>query len=112
MQCPRKSIRQARTELQISAKKKKKIRIVRKNLQKPYQLQLMQLINPQDMNVIFVFRFGVQQMLEEEGFDEDTFIFSDESTFHVCGNVKTHYAGIFGAYLVLRKSFVVHFSTR
>jgi hypothetical protein len=50
---------------------------------KEYWLQLLQALNPQDLNLRFQFCVDLQQWLEEEGFAENL-VFSDEATFHVC----------------------------
>lgn len=91
---PRQSIRQASAELQIPGKTV--WRILRKKLQmKPYRIQLMQHLSPQDMNVRFDFCLNVQRMMEQEDF-ADKLIFSDESTFHTCGKVNKHNVRIWG----------------
>jgi hypothetical protein len=48
-----------------------------------YRLQLLQMLNPQDHNLHFLFCVDFQQRLEEDEFAEKL-IFSDEATFHVC----------------------------
>jgi hypothetical protein len=54
---------------------------------KGYQLQLLQVLNPQDHNLHFQFCVDFQQQLEEDGFAEKL-VFSDEVMFHVCGKVN------------------------
>ena len=62
---------------------------------KLYWFQLKENLSPQDLNVCFEFCLDVQQIMEQEDFAEKL-IFSDGSTFHVCGRVKTHEVRIWG----------------
>ena len=70
--------------------------ILRKRLRvKGYRLQLLQALNPQDHNFRLHFCVNFQQRLEERGFAEKL-LFSDEATFHVCGQVNRHNVRIWG----------------
>ena len=60
-----------------------------------YRLQLLQALNPQDHNRRLHFCVNFQQRLEEDGFPEKL-VFSDETTFHVCGKANRHNVRIWG----------------
>ncbi|GFG39802.1 hypothetical protein Cfor_10577 [Coptotermes formosanus] len=70
--------------------------ILRKRLRvKGYRLQLLQVLNPQDHNLRFHFCVDFLQRLEEDRFAEKL-VFSDEATFHECGNGNRHNVRIWG----------------
>lgn len=56
---------------------------------KPYKLQLLQALHPDDHNKRYEFCSSMLDDMEEDNFAE-RLIFSDESTFHLSGKVN-HY---------------------
>ena len=93
-QSPRKSIRRATRELQISS-----ITVwlvIRKHLHRiPYKLYLVQHWKDTNKPACENFDNQMQAMLEEDGFD-DRLVFSDEATFHLIGKVNKHNTRIWG----------------
>ena len=78
---PRKSIKKASRELQMSPTT---IWLVRKRLHPtPYKLHLKNIDKPASED----FCTQMQGMLEQDGFD-DRLVFSNEATFHLTGKVK------------------------
>lgn len=56
---------------------------------KPYKLQLLQALHPDDHNKRYEFCCSMLDDMEEDNFAE-RLIFSDESTFHLSGKVNRH----------------------
>lgn len=85
---PRKSTAKASHELNMS--KTTVWRVLKNRLHlKPYKLQLLQALRPDDHNKRFEFSTAILQDMEEDTFAE-RLIFSDESTFHISGKVNRH----------------------
>jgi hypothetical protein len=64
---------------------------------KPYKLQLLQQLKPNDKQRRYEFCVKVQQWIEED--DEDfvnRIVFSDEVTFHTIGKVNRHNCRVWG----------------
>jgi hypothetical protein len=69
-------------------------RILRKRLAcKPYRLQLLQALTPQDHNLHHEFCLEFQEHLQEEA---DKLVFSDEACFHLSGKVNRHNVCVWG----------------
>ena len=91
---PRKSIRRASRELQMSSTTV--WRVVRKHLRMIfYKLHLLQHLKDTDRPACEDFCTQMQAMLEEDGLD-DRLMFSDEATFHLTGKVNKHNTRIWG----------------
>ena len=91
---PRKSIRRASGELQMSSTNV--WRVVGKQLHMiPYKLHLLQHLKDTDKPDGEDFCTQMQAMLEEDGFD-DRLVFSDEATVHLTGKVNKHNTRIWG----------------
>ena len=85
---PRKSTRRASHELQMS--QPIVWRILRNRFHiKPYRLQLLHSLSPQDHNLRTLFCVNFQEKLQEDGFAEKV-IFSDEATFDIPGKTNRH----------------------
>ena len=91
---PQKSTSRASRELNIPQQTVWKI--LRKRLKmKPYRLQLLQAITPEDKVKRLEFCIQLQQRLEDDGFD-GRLVFSDEATFFTNGKVNKHNVRIWG----------------
>lgn len=91
---PKKSTRRASNELQIP--QTTVWRILRKRLHfKPYKLQFLQSLKPEDMPKRRDFCIALQDRLGEDEF-ADRLVFSDEATFHLSGKVNRHNVRIWG----------------
>ena len=91
---PRKSIRRASPELQMSSTTV--WRVVRKHLHMiTYKLHLLQHLKETDKPAREDFCNQMQAILEEDGFDE-RLVFSDEAIFHLTEKVNKHNARIWG----------------
>lgn len=85
---PRKSTNEASRELNVPQPTVWKI--LRKRLkQKPYRLQLLQALTPDDKVKRFEFSARLQQLMEEDAFSAKL-VFSDEATFFLNGEVNRH----------------------
>lgn len=92
---PQKSTNRASRELNIPQPTVWKI--LRKRLKlKPYRLQLLQALTPNDKVRRCEFSTQLQDLMEQDGFSEKL-IFSDEATFFVSGSVNTHNVRIWGS---------------
>ena len=91
---PRKSIRRASCELQMSSTTVGQV--VRKHPHMiPYKLHLLQHLKVTNKPAHKDFCTQMQAMLEEVGFD-DCLMFGDEATFHLTGKVNNHNIWIWG----------------
>ena len=92
---PRKSIRQASRELGVPHLTVHDI--VYKSLRlRAYKLQLLHHIKPDDHRKRTDFAVEMLSRIEENDSYLDLVLFSDESTFHVCGDVNRHNCRIWG----------------
>lgn len=92
---PRKSIRRASQELTLPCTTV--WRTLRKRLSmKPYKLQLVQQLKPNDKERRFEFCVNVQRWMEEDDDIVNRIIFSDEATFHTNGKVNRHNCRVWG----------------
>ncbi|GFQ73070.1 uncharacterized protein TNCT_369631 [Trichonephila clavata] len=65
-------------------------RVLRKRLQfKPYRYQMVQVLKPTDKPLRKNFCVKFQEKLDGNSF-ENTLVFTDEATFHLCGKVNRH----------------------
>jgi transposase len=88
VQSPRKSTYHASRELNVP--QATVWRVLRKRLQfKPYKFQMIQALKPTDRPKRRQFCVDLKERLEVDGF-EDRLVFTDEATFHLCGNVNRH----------------------
>ncbi|PNF32477.1 hypothetical protein B7P43_G03884 [Cryptotermes secundus] len=62
---------------------------------KPYKLQLLQALKPEDKAARTHFAEDIQEKMEDDGFLE-RLVFSDEATFHLSGIVNQHNVRIWG----------------
>jgi hypothetical protein len=91
---PKKSVHCASRELEMSSMTV--WRVLQKRLQmKPRCLHLLQLLKPTDHIDWTNFYIKMQDAMTEEGF-LDHVVFSDESTFHISGEVHRHNVCIWG----------------
>ena len=93
---PRKSIRRASRELGVPCSTVQKI--LHKHLRlHAYKLQLLHHIKPADHRKRTDFAVEMLSRIEENESYLDLVLFSDESTFHVCGKVNRHNCRIWGS---------------
>ena len=93
---PRKSIRQASRELRVPHSTVHNI--VHKRLcLRAYKLQLLHHIKPDDHRKRTDFAVEILSLIEENDNYLNLMLFSDESTFHVCGKVNRHNCRIWGS---------------
>jgi hypothetical protein len=93
---PRKSIIRASRELGVPLSTVHKI--VHKRLRlHAYKLQLLHHIKPADHRKRTDFAVEMLSRIEENESCLDLVLFSDESTFHVCGNVNRHNCRVWGS---------------
>lgn len=65
-------------------------KILRRRLQfKPYRVQLLQYLTPEDNVSQLKYCFKMLEALQDDDFT-DMLIFSDEATFHLTGKVNRH----------------------
>ena len=94
MRSPKKSVRKASRELAIPVTSV--WRVLRRRLQlRPYRLQLLQALKPTDYGLRA--NFANEMLLHDDEDFLDRVVFSDESTFHLSGNVNTHNVRIWGS---------------
>lgn len=92
---PKKSTSRAGIELGIP--KTTVWRVLKKRLHfKPYKIQLLHALHPNDYNKRYEFCSDMLMDMAEEGFS-DRLIFSDEATFHISGKVNRHNVRIWGS---------------
>lgn len=93
---PKKSTRRASRETGIP--QKTVWRVLRKRLHlKPYRFTMVQQITDQDKVARAEFCDKMLNVIEEDETFLNSIIFSDESTFHISGNVNTHNCRIWGS---------------
>jgi hypothetical protein len=93
---PRKSIRQASRELGVP--RLTVHNIVHKHLRlRAYKLQHLHHIKPDDQRKRIDFAVEMLSCIEENDNYLDFMLFSDESTFHVCGKINRHNCRIWGS---------------
>ncbi|PSN47408.1 hypothetical protein C0J52_19199 [Blattella germanica] len=63
---------------------------------KPYKLQLLHQLKPNDKQQRYEFCSRVQQVMDEDEIFVDRIIFSDQATFHTNGRVNRHNCRIWG----------------
>jgi hypothetical protein len=83
---PQKSTRRTSRELEICHVTVWRIRHKRLAC-KPYRLQLLQALTPEDHDLRHEFSLEFQERLQEEA---DKLVFSDEACFHLSGKVNRH----------------------
>lgn len=96
LRSPKKSTRRASRELQIPTS------TVKKNLRtrlrfRPYKLQLVQKLQPQDKVTRSEFCTNLQALMENDDNLLSSIIFSDEATFNLHGRVNRHNVRIWGS---------------
>lgn len=91
---PRKSTNRASRELGIPQPTVWKV-LRRRLLYKPYRLQLVQALKPNDKVKRIEFCDDMLHMMEDNGFLQ-RIVYSDEATFHVSGKVNRHNVRIWG----------------
>jgi hypothetical protein len=92
---PQKSTRRANRELQLPQTTVSKI-LRKRLLMKPYKLQLVQALKPEDLAVRYQFCRAILAMVEKDNDLPATFIFSDEATSHINGKVNRHNVRVWG----------------
>lgn len=91
---PKQSVRKASRELAIPVTTV--WRVLRRRLQlRPYRLQLLQALKPTDH--VLRANFANDMLLHDNEDFLDLVVFSDESTFHLSGQVNTHNVRIWGS---------------
>jgi hypothetical protein len=93
---PPKSIRRASRELQVSRSTVQKILHRRLKLH-AYKIQIVQELEADDGRHRKQFAVGMLTSINHDNGFLDRVIFSDESTFHVCGMVNRHNCRIWGS---------------
>lgn len=91
---PRKSTNRASRELGIPQPTVWKV-LRKRLLYKPYRLQLVQALKPNDKVKRIEFCDVMLQMMEDDGFLQ-RIVYSDEATFHLSGKVNRHNVRIWG----------------
>jgi hypothetical protein len=92
---PQKSTRRASRELQLPQITVSKI-LRKRLLMKPYKLQLVQALKPEDLAVRYEFCREILARIENDNDLPARFIFSDEATFHIKGKVNRHDVRVWG----------------
>jgi hypothetical protein len=91
---PQKSTRRASRELQLPQTTVSKI-LRKRLLMKPYKLQLVQALKPEDLAARYQFCREILARIENNDLPA-TFIFSDEATFHTNGKMNRHDVRVWG----------------
>lgn len=86
---PQKSTYRASRELDIPQPTVWKILRTRLRM-KPYRIQLLQTLKPEDLIKRFEFCNNMQAAMEDDDGFEDCLVFSDEANFHISGKVNRH----------------------
>lgn len=92
---PQKSTYRASRELDIPQPTVWKILRTRLRM-KPYRIQLLQTLKPEDLIKRFEFCNNMQAAMEDDDGFEDCLVFSDEANFHISGKVNRHNVRIWG----------------
>ncbi|PNF28274.1 hypothetical protein B7P43_G06511 [Cryptotermes secundus] len=90
---PKKSLRRRSRELQMPTTTWRALR--KRILLKPYKLQLLQAVKPQDKVARTHLAEDIQEKMEDDGFVE-RLVFIDEATFYLIGIVNRHNVRIWG----------------
>ena len=93
---PRKSIRRASTELQIPISTIQKITHMRLHLC-AFKIQLRHHIKPNDRPLRAHFAAEMVLRIENDNSYLYNIVFSDETTFHLCGKLNKHHCRIWGS---------------
>ena len=96
MKRSRKSIRQARRELGVP--RSTVYNTVHKRLRlRAYKLQLLHHIKPEDHRKRYEFAAEMLNRIDKNDDYLNAILFTDESTFHVCGKVNRHNCQVWGS---------------
>jgi hypothetical protein len=90
---PQKSTRRASPELQLP---QTTVSNILRLLMKPYRLQLVQALKPEDLVVRYEFCREILARSENVNDLPARFIFSDEANFHINGKVNRHNVRVWG----------------